>query len=503
MYALLRPSIKIVFYVSIIISFSSTNLYAQEKDKNLLPDNALKRGDLNLSSSAIQLNGEKLSNEKLVQKYNLPSITPGNAMTLEDALKFADKRNLKLEAMRAGIKDAQASLDIARGFALPTVTGKVNYIIHDHEDSVNLYAPLARPTNTPALSSYPPTVIMPKQDLTGSLEIAVPLVNLEAWHNIRVAKSAIGLSDMSLELVRQQLLLNVAEAYFSALMARKLIDLHLNTIASLDHHLAVSQALFENGEGLRIDVIRVQTDLDTAKQLLISANLSYDNARDALKVLTGADSLPEPRLSQLKEVDLEKENELVKKGLQNRYDLKLSQAKIEIGKNRLQTIYSQFLPSLSLLLKGNYIFIEPSDLGSTDRTRMFALLSLSIPIFNYSRFGNVHSKRVAISKATIEKDDTKELIALQVRKTRRDYLAALASVETSQRKSMLSQEALAIVEASFFSGESTSLELTDARRIAMQCDVDTATKQLMAQLTLLKLLYEIGENMMTIGRNGQ
>jgi outer membrane protein len=337
-------------------------------------------------------------------------------------------------------------------------------------------------------------------DFNGAMELAMPLVDLQAWYNIKVSKQAVNLIGLKVEEVRQQVLLNVAEAYFSALMAARLIDIKMSSLAAFDHHLTVSEARLKVGQGLRIDVIRAQTDIDTTKQQLIAAHLAYDNARDALCILTRAEKFPEPVMTDKIAFPDGSEDELVEKARVQRRDLKRLDATISLEEKQLRAAYMQFLPSLSALGKGTYQITDPAALGSSDKSRGFALFTMTLPIFNYHRYGDIDMRKSAIRKAEIEKEDVLLKSAMKVRKARRDYFAALASVEIAERQAILSREALSLTEAAFYAGTGTSLDVTDARRNVLQSDVDTVTKDLKAQMSLLRLLFEIGEDMSLLGK---
>jgi len=422
----------------------------------------------------------------LAEEFEIPKITPGPEMTIAEALRAADKRNLTLEAARAEIEKTEAKLSQAWALVLPAAQSKLQLMHRDHEDSVNF--------------GGTDLVIMPQQDLKGIVEAGMPLINAQSWLTISAAKKGVELARMSVEQGRQQLLLGVAQAYYMALMAESLIGLYETQVNSSEHHRQVAAARFEAGTGLRIDVIRAETDLYEARQKLLSAHLSFDNARDAIGVLTGSSGLPMPVEAPPMNSPSGDEAELAKRALAQRPDLKSKNLNMELMRKQLDASWMQFVPTLDAAWQFQYQFTKPSELGSTDRSRWTLLFTLSVPIYNHFRYGDLDEKRAALRQAMIQQKDAEENASMSVRKTRRDYLTALSSVAIAERQAILAKEALTLVEASYNAGTGSSLDITDGRRTASSAEVNWAAKRLEAQVALLSLLNAIGEDVSTFAK---
>jgi outer membrane protein TolC len=160
----------------------------------------------------------------------------------------------------------------------------------------------------------------------------------------------------------------------------------------------------------------------------------------------------------------------------------------------------RFVPVISSAWSGSYQFTDPGDLGSDDRSRMIAMFSLTVPIYDHFRYGELHSRRALVKKSELEIDNAELGITMEVRKARRDYMAALASAEAARTQADLSKEALSLTEAAYNAGTGNSLDVTDARRTALQSDVNYATRRLEAQTALLRLIYSIGEDLSLLGK---
>lgn len=252
----------------------------------------------------------------IIDVENLPEIKPGPPLTLQEALAAADKRNLTLTAARMEIEKVNAQHNKALALILPMAKAGLQYMYRDHEDSINFSENLPPGMTIPGMDSD--IVVMPQQDLKGTVEAGISLINAESWLTIKTAKKGVAVAEASIEKARQQLLLGVAQAYYMSLVAVELIDVQEVQVTSAAHHLKVAKARYDAGTGLRIDVIRAETDMEQARQELLSAHLFHDNARDALGTLTGIGGLPLAAEAPTIPAPMGSDEELIKNALSHR-----------------------------------------------------------------------------------------------------------------------------------------------------------------------------------------
>jgi len=434
----------------------------------------------------------------------LRQVSPGRPMTLVEALDLADRRNVTLSAARLEIEKAQAQLKQSWGLVLPAAQASMQLMQRDHADTFN-FADSMPPELLDAFGISDAggggeTVIMPQQDLGGSLQVGMPLVNVQNWLTIGVAKQGVRVAEASIEDARQQLLLGVSQAFYMATMAGSLIELQEQQARSSAHHLKIARARYEAGTGLKIDVLRAETDLEQARQELLKAHLAYDNARDALGILTGAGGLPLPVEPPPLASPTGSDADLASTAMAKRADVRAKQELIELADRQLDAAWMQFLPTIDAAWGLDYQFTEPGDMGSQDRSRWAFVFTLTVPIYNHFRYGDLDYKRAALKQATLQAQDTEQNVSLEVRKARRDYLTALSSVEIAENQARLATEALSLVEAAYEAGTGSSLDVTDARRTKAAANVNQVAQRLQAQLALLNLLEAAGEDMTSLGR---
>lgn len=174
---------------------------------------------------------------------------------------------------------------------------------------------------------------------------------------------------------------------------------------------------------------------------------------------------------------------------------------MDLMDTQLDKVWMQFLPTLTAGWQLQYQFTKPGDMGSDDRSRWAAVLTLSVPLYNQARYGDLKYQRASLRQALLEQEDAEVNASMGIRKARRDYLTALSSVQIAERQNDLTKEALTLTEASFNAGTGSSLDVTDARRMSSSATINLATKNLQAVVALLTLLDAIGQDMDKIASN--
>jgi outer membrane protein TolC len=275
-------------------------------------------------------------------------------------------------------------------------------------------------------------------------------------------------------------------------MSRALVDLQEEQIRSATHHLEVAERKEAAGSGLRIDVLRARTDLEQARQDLENARLSLDTACDALGVLTGTGGLPLPVAApEMVAPDLD-ERGLEQGALVNRRDLAVLKKSRELTDDQLTAAWMALLPTLNATWQGTHQFTEMSAMGDQDETRWSAMLTLSVPLFDWGSYGAIGVQRATLERASAQLAEAEQKAGQEVRKARREYLSALRTAENAELKAELAREALALATSAYESGAGTSLEVTDARRTATAAEVGAVTSRLQAQLSLIAMLQAAG-----------
>lgn len=406
------------------------------------------------------------------------------SLSLAEALELADRNHPSLEAARASLLEAQAQFKASWAALLPVVSGSLVFTHNDKADRVDF---------------GPQSLIARRQDdLAGSLRVDLPLLNGRMWYGVALASVGEEIAELGAEQTRQTLLLSVAQTYYQALTARALVNVNSSQIERNRRHLDSALARVRAGTGSALDVFRARTELVAARELLADARTGLRNTLDALVILTGVTGPVQLRpVGELRAPCLD-ESQLEQQALARREDLRLARANERLARRRLNSSWMDFLPSLVGSWQFSYQFTDPSSFRATDKARWLYFLTLSVPIYDHTRYADLDAQRAALLRAQAEHRDAEQQALLQIRQTRRDYENAVGQVATAGEKAHLAEKTMELAQAAYENGTGGALEVIDAQRSHLQAQIDLTMKRFSAQLALLRLLRASGENMMTV-----
>jgi outer membrane protein TolC len=413
-------------------------------------------------------------------QLQLPQITSGEPITLENALQLADQRNLSLNAARADLEKAGAELYAAWSLLLPNASGYLTFTHNDHADVVDIGGMSVE--------------VRKQQDIRSGLSVNMPLINAILWKGIGLSDSGLEASQLQTEAVRQAIFLAVAQAFYQALTTKALIEVHINQFKSIKRHLAVASIRHRSGTGQRLDVVRAQTELLSTYEELLNAHTAHNNSRDALATLIGIEGLPLPTKTPDLAPPPALEEDLQELAERQREDVKLSKKLVELSEDQIDLSWMRFIPSLNASWQLTQQISDLGSFSSPDKTRWFIGLTLSVPLYDHTTYAELDQKRAALHKAQLEADDTRDQARLEVRKNKRDYLKTVEQVSTAQKKASLAKQSMQLAETAYESGTGSSLEVTDTQRVWRAAEIALATKRFEAQLSLLQLLRSIGQD---------
>jgi len=433
--------------------------------------------------------------------FALP-IHAADPLDLDEALEAANDRNLTLASMELEMDRAQAQLNQSRGLLLPMVQAGASLTHMDHEETVDfgatmgsLFEDMGMPIE---MGESEPMVLARQDTLSGKLTASWTVLSPRSWATLRVAQEGVDLAELSVDQLRQELLMGTAQAWYAASMTGTLVTLQEEQVSAAQQQLEVAEKRLAAGAGLRIDVVRARTDLAQAQQDLLSAQLANESARDGLGVLTGLGGAPEPGEAGELRLPVTSDEALVDQALAQRRDLALGRASVDMARASLGMSRSQWMPSVDLAWQGSYAFTEPGEMGSNDPTRWTAVASLTVPLYSHAMVGEISGRKAELRQAELKLEDAERQAAQAVRQALREQRTSAAAVELSVERAGLAREALELTETAYGQGAGSSFEVSDARTGVASAELNRLTTELQADLDAIILLRALGRDMLSV-----
>lgn len=313
------------------------------------------------------------------------------------------------------------------------------------------------------------------KELNYGVQLTQPLFRADAWFQYDASQFQTDSARAQYNLAQQQLILDVATAYFNVLRAQDTVTTAQATEAAIQRQYEQAQERFDVGLIAITEVYEARASYDDSKSLRIAAENQTNIAREQLARLTGEYSedlenlrqnfplgRPEPMDPASWEMTALEQNWSIQAAM---YDLNASEAALKQSK-------AGHYPTLDLIAsygKSDVDGIERSNVPSTQRdgtsTQGVIGLSLNVPL--YSGGGTEAGVRQQRSLVTVA-EETLNTVRRDVRvDTRSLFLTVNNNVETASalEQTIISRRsALDATRAGYDVGTRNIVEVLDAER---------------------------------------
>jgi len=309
-------------------------------------------------------------------------------------------------------------------------------------------------------------------------------------------------SQQDLERIVQEAVLNVKQAYYALLQAKKLVLVEQKTLEQTESHLKQAQAFFRAGSKPRFDVTRAEVDRNNARLGLINASNSVRIRTIALNNAMGADPgqaieiddvFPPPR----EMPPLEKAQD---DALKNRPELSKADADLETARARVRAEESNYFPTLSA--SGAYNWASGTqDLGQFNgvllqgdvQNSWNAGVMLSVPLYQGGLTkGRVNEARANLLALEMQRDALRQSILLEVNQSYADRDGAKMRIDVMESSLQKARENLELAQGRYEAGIGPYIEVTDAQLSAVQSETEYVQAQYDYQLSVARLLKAMG-----------
>lgn len=347
-----------------------------------------------------------------------------DVLTLEECLRLGIENNLSLESSRNEIRKGEHTLSENRAKLLPQINAVAGF-------NDNFNPPVSVTDGSAYGNPYNVTKTL-QYNASAGIQLQMPLYNQTVYTAVDIARTMNELNRLSYEKAREDLILQISKMYYLSQNTAEQIALIKENISRLNELSSITQAFYDNGMAMEVDVKRVNINLENQR-------VQYDNAQSMLtqqlNLLKYVIDYPVDKEIALTPVDTENTTSVSLTGLDNnQYELQLLQSKQKLAEQQRKMIGQGYIPSLSLT--GSWMYS-----AYTDRAKNWFHsgpsnhwynssgigLTLRIPIFDGL------DKRAKMKKAKIEIENAKLSYENALKNMQTQYLNATNELMNSQR----------------------------------------------------------------------
>jgi outer membrane protein TolC len=303
-------------------------------------------------------------------------------------------------------------------------------------------------------------------------------------------------ADHALTTARGQMLYEVTQAYYDAVLSERLVTIAAATLEQAGATLKQTQAGFDAGTQPEFEVLRARVSRDNQSPVLIRQRANRDVAFLRLKQLLdlppdyplqladalGDEALPPPTRFAERVVAVEKTLRSAETGatslqvnatLPERTAVTEAATTVRLREASLKLVETQRMPSVTLNSSYSRIAYPDNGLPTFNRSNWSIGASMSVPILTGGRQRGDEAVALAeLEQAKAQRQQVEELAALDTRSAWAELVAARAAWEATAGTIQQAQRAYQIADVRFTNGVSTQLELSDARLSLQQAEAN-------------------------------
>lgn len=327
-----------------------------------------------------------------------------------------------------------------------------------------------------------------------TLSLNLPLYRKNNYVTRRIAKHSVARADAELNSARQDLLFNVAQAYFNVLSAADNLEFARAEKRAIQRQLEQTRQRFDVGLVAITDVHEAQARFDLAIASEIDASNALDNSRESLRTLTGSyhqnllslkDDTP---LIQPEPTDID---QWTQTALTQNPALIMARKSVEEARESVHSQRATRYPTLDLTASRSYaenggVFASTSETSSVG-------VRLNLSLYQGGRISSQTRKaQHLLEQAQQALEQQRRETQRSVRNAYLGVIAGISRVKALEQALISSQSALRASEAGYEVGTRTTVDVLNSRQEVFRAQRDHAQARYNYLLDTLRLKQAAG-----------
>jgi len=286
-----------------------------------------------------------------------------------------------------------------------------------------------------------------------------------------LAELGLDVAKINEKLVRQNIIFEANNIYYSFLKAQKLLTVAEDTVKQIEAQTDVARNFYQVGMTPLNDLLQAQVELANAKQNLVSTQNNLEAAASNFNTfLRWPVNTPVQIQDVLVYTPFEKDLDYcLETAQQNRLELQIADRRVEIAEKEVKLAKKDYYPTVTL--EGNvYSFGNDWDLageeGITDPHRWDIRARAQWNFWEWGRTTHgVKEKLSRLSQAGYEKSEVQENLILEVKKAFLKTIETEKNISTAEKAIEQAKENLRINQERYKEQVATTTEVLDAQTL--------------------------------------
>jgi outer membrane protein len=333
---------------------------------------------------------------------------------------------------------------------------------------------------------------------TVNIEFTQPLYRRDRWIAIDQSKVEVDQADATFAFEQQALMLRASQLYFDVLRAEDTLTFSRAEQEAFGQQLEQSQQRFEVGLIAITDVEEAKAGFDLARAQVIQAENALDNAREALREVSGEYHESVATLGTSMPLDMPEPNDIdmwTATALKQNLQLAGQRYAADRSRMEIQRIESGHLPTLDLVGGHGRSFANGSALSrsKSDVVNTSIGLQLSIPIYSGgSVVARTRQSRHLYQRDINEVERVRRSVQRQTRDSFLGVRSGISRVDALAQAVKSNKAAANATEAGFQVGTRTTVDVLNAKRDLFRAKRDFADARYLYIIDILSLKQAAG-----------
>lgn len=410
----------------------------------------------------------------------LSTINGQQESVLNAYLKEGLKNNIVLKHKKISYEKARLSLKSATSLFFPSVGIIANYTHGEGGRSIaipvgDLMNPVYQTLNQLTSSNAFPNIsnveesFFPNKFYDVKIRASMPILNTDIIYNRDIKEREAEIKEFEVELYKKDLVKEIKTAYFTFLSSREAVTIYNSALELAAEAKRVNESLVNNGTGLKVYILRAESEIENLKSKLVEAEANSDAAKKYFNFLINRNLTDEIIIDN--SINLEEVSHSEKEFLSFREEIKMLNKAVEINRSLLSMSKSFWIPKLSGFI----------DLGAQDSNWKYSSKSryhlygiqLEIPLFEgFRNINKIEEASLELQERELELEKTVKALSLSASVSANEYNTALQNYYSAVNQYKSAAEYNRLIEKGYKEGINSFIETVDARNQL------TAAKQL-------------------------
>lgn len=427
--------------------------------------------------------------------FGFSSVSAQQQVSLQEAIKQALQNKAEAKKAALQVKKAEYKINEARAGALPQISASIN----------NTYNPILQKSVLPGEILGMPGQMIPvtfgtKWQSVNSVSLYQNIFDQRVFTGLKAAKSTREFYILNAELTNEQLIENVATAYYQVFVQEENLKTVEASYSNTEKTRNVIKSLVDNGLAKAIDLDRTNvqlTNIGSNKQTLLN---SVEVSKNALKFYMG---VPIETEIELEEKTIEPNPQLLKfeVNLDERSEVKVLNKQRELLQYNKKATEAYLYPTVGLTanygwqgLGNKFPYFSGSAQGTNWSDYSSIGVAIKIPIFMGGQTkAQIQQADIDIQDLDQDIQKTKLSLSLDHRNAISNLENALINIDSMKDNVGLAERVQKNTQSNYQNGLATLTEVLDAENALTQAKQNYANALLDYKQAEIKLIKAKGE----------